>query len=102
MIDAGLLIPVVLGGVEDAATDDVTLPLPSAEADGHPFGCLCCRPRGQLGRELGRLFSARARGEVVFFRRVMLLGPATAAPDVARQIAADPVAAARFRFAGAC
>lgn len=100
--DAGLLIPVILGSVEDAAADDVTLPLPSAETGGHPFGCLCCLPRGLLGRELGRLFSARARGEVAFFRRVVLLGPAAAAPDVARQIAADVVAGARFRFAGAC
>ncbi len=102
MIDAGMLIPVVLGAVGDAATDDLTLPLPSVEAEGHPFGCQCCRPRGPLGRELGRLFSARARGEVAFFRRVLLLGPPAAAPDVARQIAGDPVAAARFRFAGAC
>lgn len=101
MSDPGALLPVVLGGPGDVGMGDVAVALPSPEIAGHLVGCLCCRPRSPLGRELARLFSARARGEVAFFRRVVALAPAGMAPNVAaaelaRQIAADPVAAARF------
>ena len=96
--EPGALLPVVLGGPGDLAAGDLALPLPPPEVAGHLIGCACCPPRSPLGRELGRLFSARARGEVAFFRRVVVLGPPAAAAELARQIAADPVAAARLRF----
>ncbi len=107
MTDSGGLVPVALGGPGDVAAGDVAVALPPPEVAGHAVGCVCCRPRSPLGRQLGRLFSARARGEVAFFRRVVVLAPSgvtppAAAAELARQIAADPVAAARFRYDGAC
>ena len=102
MVSADLLVPVVLGGPGDVAAGDVAVALPPPEVAGHPVGCVCCRPRSPLGRELGRLFSARARGEVAFFRRVVVLAAPSAAAELVRQIAADPVAAARFRYDTAC
>jgi hypothetical protein len=111
-------VPVFLGGMADAGAGDVLLlqgdmpvsagpPSPGVAAarfeasppGSHVLGCPCCRPRGALGRALGRLFDARARGETALFRRVVLVlrQPADAA-SVAAAIAADPVAAARFRL----
>jgi hypothetical protein len=50
-------------------------------------------------RALARLFGARARGETAFFRRVVLVLPPPADPaKVEAAIAADAVAAARFRL----
>src|SRR5271163_4734610 len=37
----------------------------------HPIGCICCAPRGPVVEALGRLFLARARGEVPWFRSVV-------------------------------
>lgn len=101
MNDPGALVPVLLGVAGDVGVGDVAVTLPRPEVAGHLAGCQCCRPRSPLGRELARLFSARARGEVAFFRRVVVLaasGVTPTAAELARQIAADPVAAARFRY----
>lgn len=100
--DLGARVPVVLGAACDVAAGDIAVALPPPEVAGHLPGCLCCRPRSPLGRELGRLFSARACGEVAFFRRVVVLADPVVAPELVRQIAADPVAAARFRYDPAC
>jgi hypothetical protein len=111
-------VPVILGSVADAVAGDVLLlegemPLSGAalrpgvavariEASplgAHFLGCPCCRPRTPLARALARLFGARARGETAFFRRVVLvLHPPADPARVAAAIAADPVAAARFRL----
>jgi hypothetical protein len=111
-------VPVFLGGVADAGSGDVLLlegdmslspgPTPPGVAaarfeasppGSHFLGCPCCRPRGPLVRALARLFGARARGETAFFRRVVLVLRQPADPaSVAAAIAADPVAAARFRL----
>ena len=45
---------------------------------GHPVGCACCTPRGPVAEALSRLFLARVRGEVAFFRQVIAV-PADAA-----------------------
>lgn len=67
---------------------------------GHPVGCACCTPRGPVADALGRLFLARARGEVAFFRSVVAM-VATPAGEAAvrRALAAEQVSAGRFRLA---
>jgi hypothetical protein len=66
---------------------------------GHPAGCVCCTPRGPVAEALGRLFLARARGEVAFFRSVVAV-VATPAGEATVQaaLAEDQVSAARFRL----
>jgi hypothetical protein len=73
-----------------------TPPAPS----GHAIGCACCTPRGPVAEALGRLFLARARGEVGFFRSV-IARPASAAGEAAIRaaLADDPLVSARFRLA---
>jgi hypothetical protein len=67
---------------------------------GHPFGCACCTPRGPVAEALGRLFLARARGEVAFFRSVVALVATPAGEAAVRAaLAEDQVSAGRFRLA---
>jgi hypothetical protein len=40
-------------------------------AASHAFGCTCCAGRSPPAQALAALFLARARGEAVFFRRVI-------------------------------
>lgn len=65
---------------------------------GHVFGCACCLPRGAVGQALTRLFQARARGEVGFFREVLALPLGAAGEGAVRAaLAEDVFVAARFR-----
>ena len=66
----------------------------------HAAGCRCCLPRGPVSLALGRLFLARARGEVAFFDVVVAvtLTPAGAAA-VRAALQDDVVTRARFRLA---
>ena len=63
--------PASVSGPGDAVLTEANLP-------GHAAGCACCAPRGALSQALHRLFLARARGEVPFFRRVVITIPAAA------------------------
>lgn len=71
------------------------LPVPGA----HVPGCACCVARGPAAVALDRLFQRRARGEVGFFRRVVVV-TATAEGDmeVWSALRNDPLASARFRL----
>jgi hypothetical protein len=103
-------IPVLFGTLDEAAADDAllidgTIPTPpgrtvarigAAETPPHAAGCLCCVPRGQAGEALGRLFQARARGEVAFFRRVLVV--VADADAVRRAVRDDRLASAWFRL----
>jgi hypothetical protein len=108
-------VPVRFGSGDTAGQDEAlliegnaTVPTGHAEARfrlasgliGHPYGCACCTPRGPVAEALGRLFLARARGEVAFFRSVVAV-VATPAGEAAVQaaLAADQVSAGRFRLA---
>ncbi len=104
-------IAVVLGGAAgegDAVLleGDGVLPEGAAarftvEAGGHAIGCACCVPRSDAGRALGRLFLARARGEVAAFGRVVAVTTSEAGrAAVVAAVAGDVVAAARFRMEG--
>ena len=67
---------------------------------GHPSGCACCTPRGPVANALGRLFLARARGEVAFFRSVVSVTVTPAGEAAVRAaLAEDQIAAGRFRLA---
>lgn len=84
-----------------AAVARFALPAPTAVApSAHPAGCACCTPRGPVAEALGRLFLARARGEVGFFRSV-IARPASPAGEAAIRaaLAGDPLVSARFRLA---
>ena len=65
---------------------------------GHPPGCTCCAPRGPVAEALGRLFLARARGEVAFFRSVVVVATPAGEAAVRAALAEDQVAAGRFRL----
>jgi hypothetical protein len=65
----------------------------------HGPGCACRVARGAAGEALGRLFLARARGEVAFFRSVAVVCGAAAQAEVRAALATDPVVSARFRLA---
>jgi hypothetical protein len=67
---------------------------------GHPVGCACCAPRGAVAEALSRLFLARARGEVAFFRSVVAVAATSAGEAAVRAaLAEDQVSAGRFRLA---
>lgn len=64
----------------------------------HPLGCACCAPRGPVAEALGRLFLARARGELPWFRSVVAVTHSAAgAAAVRAALAGDVVTVARFR-----
>ena len=60
----------------------------------HPVGCTCCVARPADAQALDRLFLARVRGDVAWFRRVVV---AFDDPVLRAALASDPVLAARFR-----
>lgn len=72
--------------------------LPPIET-GHPPGCRCCLPRGPVAEALSRLFLARVRGEVAFFKSVTALPLDQAGAETIRAaLATDPMLVARFRL----
>lgn len=105
-------IPVSIGGPDpgDAATALLVEGEPPASPGrmvesfvlGPPVhwrGCPCCAPRSPPARALTRLFLARARGDGPLFTRVLALPRSKAGAGAIREaLAADVVAAARFRL----
>jgi hypothetical protein len=105
-------IGVRFGAASDAGPDDALLIEGDAAADRplavrfilplriatHPRGCACCAPRGPVAEALGRLFLARARGEVQWFRGVVAVTRSEVGADAIRAaLAGDVVTTARFR-----
>ena len=64
----------------------------------HGADCACCVPRGAVARALGQLFLARARGEVGFFRSVVVVCGEAGHAEVLAALAGDPIVSARFRL----
>jgi hypothetical protein len=66
---------------------------------GHVAGCACCVTRSPVAEALGRLFRARAVGEVPFFTRLGVV-PASdgGAASVRQALATDGLASACYRF----
>ncbi len=105
-------IGVRFGPASDAGPEDAVLIEGDAAADrpaaahfilpprlgAHPIGCACCVPRGPVSAALGRLFLARARGELPWFRSVVAVTRTAAGAEAVRAaLAGDVVTAARFR-----
>lgn len=91
-------IPVLFAPVAESGPGDLLL----TEADlsgapGHSAGCGCCAPRGALAQALHRLFLARVRGEVAFFRRVVVTAPAAGLREA---LTGDTFLAGRYRAEG--
>ena len=113
MMDADdVRIGVRFGAASDAGPDEALLIEGAGPADrpavarfrlpvrisAHPLGCTCCAPRGPVAEALGRLFLARARGELPWFRAVVAVTRSDAGADAVRTaLASDVVTVARFR-----
>ena len=64
-----------------------------------PSGCLCCTIRGELADALRALHSRRERGEVPWFRRVVIESTGLADPfPIASTVHSDPVLRHHFRL----
>lgn len=91
-------IPVVFGTSADMRDGDFVLADDLNGIAGHDAGCACCVWRSPAAETLGRLFLQRARGEVTFFSRVLVVGNSVAEQAVRAAVQSDPVAVARFRL----
>ena len=103
-------VPVVFAdaaaaGPEDALLIEGDAPAPAGRALArfaagplrwHAAGCACCVPRAAVAAALGRLYVARARGEVGYFRRVVAV--VQDADAIRAALAEDRLAAGRFRL----
>jgi hypothetical protein len=81
---------------EDAAAPwDASVGGPAGD---HVAGCACCVARSPVAEALGRLFRARAVGEVPFFTRLGVV-PASAAGEAAlrQALETDGLAAGCYR-----
>ncbi len=100
-------IPVVFGGVAGAG-DAVLLENGVGYAGegyvvgfavglpGHVRGCACCGGRTRVAEVLSGMFLARARGEVGFFGRVVVVASPAGEAAVREAVAGDVVLRARF------
>jgi hypothetical protein len=102
-------IPVVFAALSDLGPGDALLtdgpatapivarfaPESGGLAD-HPAGCLCCVARAPAADALVRLFLARARADVAFFRRVVAVVGNPEAVHAA--LRTDAMVTGRFRL----
>lgn len=96
MIDAR--IEVIFGRASERREGDVVLSEALVGA-GHPTGCACCTSRTAAADALSQLFLKRARGEVAFFRRVLIDTDEAGSAAVSLALQSDPVISARYRAA---
>lgn len=102
-------IPVFIAPAADIAAPDVLWlvenPAEAAwdsRADGHVPGCACCVSRSPVAETLGRLFRARAVGEVPFFQRLGAVPASRAGEAALRQaLQTDGLVSACYRLATA-
>ena len=93
MIRIDARVPVEIGGVDAPGTVRLAIP----DLPVHDAGCACCFPRSAAARALSGLFTARGRGSLPWFDRVVVAPSDTAAVEAA--LAEDPLIAAWFRHA---
>lgn len=89
-------IPVAFGPADRAGPDDLVV-VPAAADTVHSAGCACCVARTPTAEVFGRLFQQRARGEVPWFRRVLVVAGPDEEAAVVLALMNDPVVSARFR-----
>lgn len=92
-------VPVVFGTRSERRDGDFVVESDLGDGFSHDAGCRCCLQRTPAAETLGRLFLRRARGEVEFFSRVLVVGDAAAQLAVRAALQSDPVVVARFRLA---
>ena len=104
-------VPVRFGAVGDAVAGDALLLEGDAVAPPefaaarfvaasaeHAPGCACCVARSAAAVALNKLFQARARGTVPFFRRVLAVtASAEGEMEVWAAVRGDPLVSGRFR-----
>jgi len=95
MVDAR--VAVAFGTLLDVNEGDTVLEGVTAAQTNHVVGCACCPPRTKAAEELSRLFLLRARGEIAFFRRVLVISDVAGEEAVRAALQADPLVSARFR-----
>jgi len=95
MIDAR--VAVAFGTLSDVNEGDAVLEGVLLAQTNHTVGCACCTPRTKAAEELSRLFLQRARGEIGFFRRVLVISDAAGEEAVRAALRADPLVSARVR-----
>jgi hypothetical protein len=90
--------PVEADGVAWLVEDAAVAAWDSRES-GHVAGCTCCVTRSPVAEALGRLFRARAVGEVPFFTRLGVV-PANPAGEasVRQALETDGIASACYRL----
>ena len=94
--------PATLWLVEAGALPPAQAPVaffPSGGRGGHPGACPCCQPRAGAAAALGRLFQARARGEVAFFEGLRVVASPAGEAAVRAALAEDRLVRARYRLA---
>ena len=94
MVDAR--VEVVFGRASERQEGDVVVS-EGLLGVGHPADCACCTSRTVAAEALSRLFLRRARGEVAFFRRVIIVANAASEAAVRTALQSDSVVSARFR-----
>jgi len=89
-------IPVAFGPASAARPQDAVLVPPGSGPD-HMAGCACCLARTPTAEALGHLFQQRARGEVPWFTRILIVADPDEEAAVMLAVLQDPVVSARFR-----
>lgn len=95
MVDAR--VPVAFGTSSDVREGDALVNAGLGDTVGHAAGCACCTPRSTAAETLSRLFLQRARGEVAFFNRLLVVADAAGQEAVNAALQSDPLVSARFR-----
>lgn len=109
MVRIDARIPVFLATSADETADGVFWLLEdaaqaawAAPEEGHAPGCACCIARSPVAELLGRLFRARAVGEVPFFTRLGAVPAGEAGAQALRQaLETDGLVSACYRLAEA-
>jgi hypothetical protein len=68
------------------------------DGPAHPPSCACCVGLAPQGEVLVRLFQDRARGQVAFFSRVVIVAPPEQLDAVAATVRLDPFARAYYQI----
>jgi G3E family GTPase len=90
-------VAVAFGTFSDVREGDAVLNAGLGDSVAHAAGCACCTPRSKAAETLSRLFVQRARGEVAFFNRILVIADGAEQEAVEAALQSDPLVSARFR-----
>jgi hypothetical protein len=109
MVRIDARIPVFFADAADTAAADIAWLVENPEdaawdsqESGHVPGCACCVARSPVAEAMGRLFRARAVGEVPFFKRLGVVAASAGGEAAVRQaLETDGLVSACYRLAPA-